>query len=139
MPGSVGGPGGVGAAGAPGIVGLTGAQGSAGIVDRWMSYRVFHFDYSRANLSATDKSTVSEIAAYMAKNPSLQAGLDGYRDPSNRILSDRRVGSVREALIMAGVPSNKIQVGAFGDPQFSRDGRVEVLLSTQGYPNMSSQ
>jgi outer membrane protein OmpA-like peptidoglycan-associated protein len=101
-----------------------------GIVDRWTSHRVITFDYAQSDLSAPDRSTVSEIAAYMARNPSLQAGIDGYRDPNNQNLSGRRVGTVRNALLVAGVPSYKIQVGPFGDQQFSKDRRVEVLLST---------
>jgi len=130
MAGGIGGAGHSGAQGAQGVVGPTGPQGPVGIVNSWTSYRVITFDNGRADLSAFDKNTVSEIAAYMAKNPSLQVGLDGYKDPSYQNLSDRRVGTVRDALIVAGVPSYKVQVGAFGDPQFSRDRRVEVLLST---------
>jgi flagellar motor protein MotB len=129
-----------GPAGAQGAIGPTGGQGPVGIVSRWTSYRVISFDYAGADLSTSDSRTVSEIAAYMAKNPSLQAGLDGYRDPSNPNLSGRRVAAVRNAMIVAGVPSYKIQVGAFGDPQFSRDGRVEVLLNTgPGNQTLSSQ
>ena len=104
------------------------------IIARWTSYRVINFDYARSDLSASDKSTVAEIATYMTRNPSLQVGLDGYRDPTNPSLSDRRVGSVRDALIVAGVPSSKVQVGAFGDPLASRDRRVEVLLSSGAGP-----
>jgi len=33
-------------------------------------------------------------------------------------------------LIQAGVPAYKIQTGAFGDAQLTRDRRVEVLIST---------
>jgi len=130
MAGGVGASGTSGPVGVQGVVGPTGGQGPAGIVDRWTSYRVINFDYARSDLSASDKSTVSEIATYMTRNPSLQVGLDGYRDPTNQGLSDRRVGAVRDALIVAGVPSYKVQIGAFGDPQASRDRRVEVLLST---------
>jgi outer membrane protein OmpA-like peptidoglycan-associated protein len=100
------------------------------------------FGYARADLTASDRNKVSEIAAYLAKNPSLQVGIDGYKDPSNQNLSDRRVGAVRDALIAAGVPSYKVQIGAFGDPQLSRDRRVELLLSTragQGNQSMLSQ
>jgi hypothetical protein len=43
--------------------------------------------------------------------------------------NDRRVGNVRDALINAGVPTYKIQSGAFGDPQLRRDGQVAVLVS----------
>jgi len=35
------------------------------------------------------------------------------------------------ALLQAGVPSYKIQTGAFGDPLMQRDGRVEVLVSAR--------
>jgi hypothetical protein len=130
LAGDVGLSGSPGVAGTQGIAGRTGAQGAAGIVDRWTSYRVITFDRAGSDLSVSDKGVVTEIAAYMAKNPSLQAGIDGFRDPNNQNLSDRRVGAVREALIVAGVPSSKVQVGAFGDPNASRERRVEVLLST---------
>jgi outer membrane protein OmpA-like peptidoglycan-associated protein len=132
--GGVGATGVSGPAGVQGVVGRTGGQGPAGIVDRWTSYRVINFDYARSDLNAADKSTVSEVASYMARNPSLQVGLDGYRDPSNPSLSDRRIGTVRDALIVAGVPSSKVQIGAFGDPLASRDRRVEVLISTGAGP-----
>lgn len=35
------------------------------------------------------------------------------------------------ALLQAGVPSYKIQTGAFGDPQMRRDRRVDVLVSAR--------
>jgi hypothetical protein len=132
-PGNVGAMGSAGPAGAQGSVGPTGPQGPVGIVDRWTSYRVVTFDYARSDLTSPDRDTISEIAAYMEKNPSLQLGIDGYRDPSDEQMSDRRVATVRDALISAGVPSHKILVGPFGDQQFSKDRRVEVLLTTAGY------
>jgi outer membrane protein OmpA-like peptidoglycan-associated protein len=51
-------------------------------------------------------------------------------DPRDQNLSDRRISAVRDALIQAGVPSYKIQTGAFGDARLTRDRRVEVLIST---------
>jgi outer membrane protein OmpA-like peptidoglycan-associated protein len=59
----------------------------------------------------------------MAQNPSLQLDIDG---PSNA-----RAASVRDALVQAGVPAYKIQMGAVGDPQLRRNDRVEVLISTR--------
>jgi outer membrane protein OmpA-like peptidoglycan-associated protein len=128
--GNMGPAGTAGPAGNRGFSGPTGSQGAVGIVERWTSFRVINFDYARSDLSSADKSTVNEVAAYMAKNPSLQIGIDGYRDPNAVNLSERRVSTVRDALIVAGVPSYKVQVGAFGDPQFARDRRVEMLLIT---------
>jgi len=124
-----------GPAGVEGALGSTGAQGPVGVVDRWTSFREFMFDYNGADVRASDQSKVSEIAAYVNKNPSLQVGIDGSMDPRgsdprDQKLSDRRVGAVRDALIQAGVPANKIETGAFGDTRLVRDRRVEVLIKT---------
>jgi flagellar motor protein MotB len=73
----------------------------------------------------------------MAKNPSLQVGIDAT-DPDNQALGNQRAGAVRDALIQAGVPGYKIQTGAFGNPQSRREGRVEVLISTGGTPVSSN-
>jgi peptidoglycan-associated lipoprotein len=90
-------------------------------------------------------SEVSEIAAYVKQNPSTKVGIDGHTDPRgtdkyNQALSERRVDAVREALVKAGVPADKILTGAFGEARpvcnqstedcWQRDRRVEVLMST---------
>ena len=75
------------------------------------------------------------ISAYIKQNPSLQLALDsstgpyGY-DTQHQDLRERRANAVREVLIQAGVPSDKIKVGAVGDPQSRRDDQVQVLIST---------
>jgi outer membrane protein OmpA-like peptidoglycan-associated protein len=130
MAGSVGATGSAGPAGVQGITGPTGSQGPVGIVQRWTSFRVINFGYNSSDLTPTDQRTIVDAAAYMAKNPSLQVGLDGYRDPNNQYLSDSRVNAVRNALVASGVPYSKVQVGAFGDPQANRYEKVEMLLST---------
>jgi outer membrane protein OmpA-like peptidoglycan-associated protein len=130
MAGSVGAAGSAGPAGVQGTTGATGAQGPVGIVARWTSYRVINFAYNSSDLSSSDQRTIADAATYLAKNPSLQVGLDGYRDPRNPYMSNRRIGAVRDALIAAGVPYDKVQVGAFGDPEASREQRVEMLLRT---------
>jgi outer membrane protein OmpA-like peptidoglycan-associated protein len=111
-------------------MGAAGAQGPVGSVGSWTHYRNFRFGYHSAQIRASDQSTANDIAAYMAKNPSLQIGIDAT-DPGNQaLLGNRRADAVRGALVQAGVPSYKIQTGAFGDPQLRSNGRVEVLLST---------
>jgi outer membrane protein OmpA-like peptidoglycan-associated protein len=78
---------------------------------------------------------VSEIARYMKNNPSLAVGLDGSMDPRgtdprNQDLSDRRVRAIRDALVEAGVPSYRIQIGPYGETHLAQDRRVAVLIST---------
>jgi hypothetical protein len=52
-----------------------------------------------------------------------------FRELSVRIQQSRH-SAFRDALIQAGVPSSKIQSGAYGDATLARDRRVEVLIST---------
>jgi hypothetical protein len=124
-----------GPAGANGVEGVTGAQGPAGIVGRWTAYRDFWFEYGKSDIRPSQAGTVTEIAAYLKENPSLQIGLDGSMDsrgtdPRNQDLCDQRVSSVRHALLDAGVPADRIQTGAYGDESQRRDRRVGVLIST---------
>jgi len=125
-----------GAAGTQGPTGPTGAQGPVGIVANWTAYREYNFNPGRAEIQPSNANTASEIAAYMEQNPSLQIALDGSVDSGatearSQNLSARRVGTVRAALIDAGVPASKIQSGSFGDPQLSHDGQVAVLLRSE--------
>jgi outer membrane protein OmpA-like peptidoglycan-associated protein len=66
----------------------------------------------RMHIRASDRSTVSDIALYLANNSSLQVGIDGTADPRNQNLSDGRVSAVRTALMRAGVQDYRIRRGA---------------------------
>jgi hypothetical protein len=110
-----------GAGGAQGLIGPTGAQGPLAGNKGWSSYSTYTFNTNSNEILRSDGNKAKEIANYLDQNPSLQVGLDGA--------NERRVVVVRDALIVAGVPSAKIQTGAFGDPQLRRNGRVGVLVS----------
>ena len=136
MAGRAGESGPAGDPGAQGPMGPTGAQGAVGIVRDWTPYRDFTFASDRTNVRSSEMGTVTEIAAYMANNPSLLLGIDdstnpqGGDGPAQQDLDQRRAGAVRDALIQAGVPSNRIEMGALSDPQLRRNQQVEVLLRT---------
>jgi outer membrane protein OmpA-like peptidoglycan-associated protein len=112
---------------------------------KWTSFKDFLFDFDKSDLRTNETSKVSEIATYMQQNPSVKLGLDGHTDPRgtdkyNQGLSERRVIVIRDALVRAGVPNQKILTGAFGESRracssptdecWQRDRRVEVLLTT---------
>lgn len=123
--------------GPQGATGETGAQGRPGFVDCWTPYREFWFDYGSADIHGSDAMKVTEIATYMNQNPSLEIGIDGSMDlrgtdPRDQDLADRRVKAIRDALVEAGVPTNRIKTGAFGDLDLRRDRRVEVLFASAG-------
>jgi peptidoglycan-associated lipoprotein len=105
------------------------------MIAHWMSYREFWFENDLVDIHKADAKKVTEIAAYLKANPSLQVGLDSSPDPDgsaprNADLDKRRNDAVRNALIKAGVPASQIKSGTFGDPDLRRDRRVEVLLIT---------
>jgi outer membrane protein OmpA-like peptidoglycan-associated protein len=107
-----------------------------GIVDRWTAYEQFNFGGSNTQVPPSEMDTVNDIAAYLIRNPSLEVGIDGSMDHatsdrSDRRLSNKRAESVREALMQAGVPSNKIQMGAFADPDRRHEGQIQVLIKTR--------
>jgi len=103
------------------------------------------FDFDKSDIRLDEMSKVSEIAAYMQRNPSSKVGIDGHTDPRgtdryNQALSEGRVNAIRDALMKAGVPADRIQTGAFGESRlkcsesteacWQRDRRVEVLIGT---------
>jgi len=137
-----------GPAGVQGPAGSMGAQGQAGAVTvmRWTKFKDILFDFDKSDLRSNETGKVSEIAAYLRQHPSTVVGIDGYADPRgtdkyNQALSERRVNSIRDALLGAGVPSGKITTGAFGEMRlkchvatqecWQSDRRVEVLISAQ--------
>jgi peptidoglycan-associated lipoprotein len=137
-----------GATGVQGPSGSMGAQGPAGAVTvmRWTKFKDILFDFDKSDLRANETGKVSEIAAYLQQNPSAMVGIDGYADPRgsdkyNQALSERRVNTIRDALMGAGVPAGKITTGAFGEMRlkcttatqecWQSDRRVEVLISAR--------
>ena len=71
-------------------------------------------------MSRAHAGDIGAVAAYLKQNPSAQVAIDGHADPRgtdpyNQALSQRRVTTIRDALVKAGVPGDKIQTGAFGE------------------------
>jgi outer membrane protein OmpA-like peptidoglycan-associated protein len=154
-PGMTGAQGSTGMTGVQGSAGMTGVQGPAGITGaqgapaatlpglRWMSLKDFMFDYDRSDIRYSESRKPAEVAAYMSQNPSVRLGIDGYTDSRgtsqyNLPLSQRRMTTVRDALIQAGVSPDRIETGTFGTDRLvcnpsteqcsQREGRVEVLV-----------
>jgi outer membrane protein OmpA-like peptidoglycan-associated protein len=101
------------------------------VVAGWTSYKEFRFSGESAEISASDKTKVAEIADYIKNNPSLEVGIDGYRSRANRGLNNRRINAVRDSLVTSGIPADRIKTGEFGNPELRTDGRVEVLFRTK--------
>jgi outer membrane protein OmpA-like peptidoglycan-associated protein len=161
--GSFGMAGAIGATGPMGPAGPMGAQGLAGPVgpqamagsdnryvsfgtgDRSASFKDILFDTDKSDIRSNETSKITDIAAHVKQNAPMQVSIGGYADPRgtdqhNQGLSERRVNAIRDALVKAGVASNKIQTSAFGeqnplcneltDACWQRDRRVNVGFRT---------
>jgi outer membrane protein OmpA-like peptidoglycan-associated protein len=107
----------------------------------WAAYREFNFDSTTVDISISDVPKLREIVAHLESDPSLDVGIDGTLgtdgvSQADRNLSNRRVASVRRALMDAGagVASYKILIGPFADSKRRRTGRIQVLVG----PRMGS-
>jgi len=66
---------------------------------------------------------VSDVANHLRLNPSLRVGIDTFADANatdgyNLSLGERRVDAVRDALINAGLPADKITKEGFNQTRF---------------------
>jgi outer membrane protein OmpA-like peptidoglycan-associated protein len=106
--------------GAQGPAGPMGPQAQASAAKQWESFKNFLFDTDKSDIRSNEMGKVSDIAAYLQQNQPAKVAIDGYSDPRgtdpyNQRLSERRVNAIRDALVQAGVPNEKIQTGAFGE------------------------
>jgi outer membrane protein OmpA-like peptidoglycan-associated protein len=151
--GSQGVTGATGSQGMTGAQGVTGSQGQAGVSDpgagpgaTWVSLRDIRFEYDNADISSFEMKKITEIATYLNDHPNSRLGIDGTTDLRrgtnnyNVSLSAQREANVRDALIRAGVPANRMEIGTFGTERSQcinrtedcakRAGRVEVLATS---------
>lgn len=117
-----------GAAAPPAATGVAGPADANDAADRWTSFRDFWFDSNRSELQAFASEQISDIANHVRRHPGQRVGIDGAIDPRRAELANRRRISIRNALLRAGVPADRIETGDFGNPQLRRDLRVEVLV-----------
>src|SRR2546428_3412671 len=92
-----------------GEAGMRGAQGTLGRSqdqaadgERWSSYRDFWFDYNSHRVDGSDAGKVCDIPGSLKQTPSFRLAVGGVMPAGEADLSNRRVASVREALLAAG-------------------------------------
>lgn len=100
-----------------------------GSQDGWTSYRALWFERGEEGVRSSNMETVSEIASYLRQNPTLHIALDTFMNPRSHDQHDRRVDAVHAALLQAGVPAERIEIGGYGDPNPRSNARVEVLIT----------
>jgi peptidoglycan-associated lipoprotein len=139
-----------GSAGLAGPIGPAGAPGAPGADAKLEAFRNVQFAYDKADVRPEEMAKINQIASYVKQNDGMVVLLDGHTDPRgtdqyNLALRQKRVSAVREALVKAGVPNDRIATTASGkkrllcsektEPCYEADRRVEVYFGTDsGYP-----
>jgi peptidoglycan-associated lipoprotein len=77
------------------------------------------FDYDRADLDDTDRSTLQKQAAWLAKYPQVTLTIEGHCDERgtreyNIALGARRAQAVKEYLVSVGVNSSRLDTISYG-------------------------
>jgi outer membrane protein OmpA-like peptidoglycan-associated protein len=120
---------------------------TASAIDHWESAEDISFQRNRAEIQAKCASKITRLATWVKAHPLVVVALDPHRDQSSAFtgetasgIHDRRVRSVRDALVAAGVPAQRIQTGPVGERRVlchqataecqELNRRVEVLLGT---------
>ena len=96
-----------------------------------------YFDVDQSALPAGSETALSAVIAYLKENPASTAVISGYHDPTgdqaaNEELAKNRAGSVRDALVAAGVEESRINmekpVVTTGEGTLEDARRVEVTV-----------
>lgn len=120
---------------------------AATVVERWESAEDISFDRNRVDIRPKCASKIARIATWMNRNPLVVVALDPHADQlsvftgeSDPQLASRRVLSVRDALVAAGVAPHRILAGPVGDRRLlcreataqclEANRRIEVLVGT---------
>lgn len=117
------------------------------VVERWESAEDISFQLNRVEIQAKCASKIARLATWVNRNPLVIVALDPHSDQPSAFtgetdsrLHERRVRSVRDALVAAGIAPERIRTGPVGERgpicrQATADcrelnRRVEVLVAT---------
>ncbi|HKR83002.1 MAG TPA: peptidoglycan-associated lipoprotein Pal [Terriglobales bacterium] len=78
-----------------------------------------YFDYDKADVRADQQSLVQANAAFLQQHPNMSVTVEGHCDERgsteyNLALGDNRASAVKNALVAAGVPADRIKTVSFG-------------------------
>lgn len=123
------------------------AAATAPVIERWESAEDISFQRNRVDIQPKCASKIARLATWVNRHPLVIVALDPHGDQSSVFTGEadmrlhaRRVRSVRDALVAAGVAPERIQTGPVGERRplchqataecHETNRRVEVLLGT---------
>jgi peptidoglycan-associated lipoprotein len=126
----------IGGVGPDGVIPQTGARSIDGRPQDRTKYapQTVYFEYDRSNVRASEATKVQEVATkFMTEDAATDLLIEGHCDERgteeyNRSLGERRALALRELLVAAGVPADRIHTVSFG-----KDKPIEPLRSEAAY------
>ena len=87
---------------------------------RTFTFDTMHFATASTALTATDKTTVEDVATVLAKYPTTNVKIVGYADARGNAAANEKLGldranSVKAALTAKGIDASRIATGSGGD------------------------
>ena len=78
-----------------------------------------YFDYDKADVRADQQTLVQANAGFLQQHPNMSVTMEGHCDERgsteyNLALGDNRASAVKNALVAAGVPADRIKTVSFG-------------------------
>ncbi len=99
-----------------------------------MALSIWFFSRS-ADLDAQEGTKVADLALRMRNEVALEVGIHlpgesgrhGWEGPD---LRESRVAAIREAMIRAGIPAERIRIGVYGGAEYDIDRRIVIFRRT---------
>jgi peptidoglycan-associated lipoprotein len=84
------------------------------------AYGIVYFDFDKSNIKPEFEAVIRDNAKKLLDNPDQRVTIEGHCDERgtneyNLALGQRRAEAVRQALIAAGVPANRLSTVTFGE------------------------
>jgi outer membrane protein OmpA-like peptidoglycan-associated protein len=99
-----------------------------GLSGAWISFREIWFDSTRVGIQPSDEDKIADVARLLRRNPQHCVAIDGAVRDRASDAGGQRVGNVRDALLRAGVPAERILTDDIGHAGLRHADRVELLV-----------
>ncbi len=90
-----------------------------------------HFDFDRATIKREYLPLLNEVVKVLKENPNVRVRIEGFTDSIgpkayNEKLALRRAKAVRDYLVKAGIPADRIDIAGFGKERYITDNKTPI-------------
>ncbi len=90
-----------------------------------------HFDFNKSNIKREYIPLLNEVVKVLKENPNVRVRIEGFTDDIgskayNDRLALRRAQAVRDYLVRAGIPADRIEVAGFGKERYIADNTTPI-------------